>query len=76
MFYFIKTIFIPSKIQRANPYANFLRELSPLIIGCIISWGYTYHLRKREFWIMFAIVFLAYRLINVWKINEVKNEAE
>ncbi len=76
MFYFIKTIFIPSKIQRKNPYANFLRELSPLIIGCIISWGYTYHLRKREFWIMFAIVFLAYRLINVWKINDVKNEAE
>ena len=70
MFYFLKTIFIPSKISRANPYANFLRELSPLIIGCIISWGYTYHLRKREFWIMFAIAFLAFRLIHSSSIKE------
>ena len=70
MIYLLKTIFSPSKISRANPYANFLRELSPLIIGCIISWGYTYHLRKREFWIMFAIAFLAFRLIHSSSIKE------
>ena len=63
MIYFLKTVFIPSSIKKKNPYADFLRQLSPLMIGCIVSWGYTYHLRKREFWIMFAIIFLAYRLI-------------
>lgn len=42
-----------------NTYSSFLRNAFPFLIGCVISWSYTYHLRKREFWIMFAILILA-----------------
>jgi O-antigen ligase len=63
MFYFLRIFFVSTRISKQNPYASFIRELSPLIIGCIISWGYTYHLRKREFWIMYAIVYIAFRLM-------------
>lgn len=33
----------------------YLLYFSPFLAGLIISWGYTYHLRKREFWIAFTI---------------------
>ena len=43
-------------------HANFLRQMIPFVIGCLVSWGYTYHLRKREFWIMISVIWLARRL--------------
>lgn len=40
-------------------YSSSLYYLFPLIIGLMVSWVYTYHLRKREFWVlMFVIVLL------------------
>jgi hypothetical protein len=74
MFYFLRIFFVSSRISKQNPYASFIRELSPLIIGCIISWGYTYHLRKREFWIMYAIVFIAYKLMKRFENSKLENE--
>ncbi|MEY2828159.1 MAG: hypothetical protein RIQ33_17, partial [Bacteroidota bacterium] len=65
---FLRFFMIPKQTSINNPYATFLKELFPLIIGCLISWGYTYHLRKREFWIMYAIVFIAYRLMKKWEL--------
>ncbi len=46
-----------------DPYREFLYYCVPFIIGCMVSWAYTYHMRKREFWIMFAIIFIIDYLI-------------
>lgn len=32
------------------------RMMTPMLVGLLTSWGYTYHFRKREFWILAAIV--------------------
>ena len=50
-----------------NPYQNYLQIMLPFIIGCIISWGYTYHLRKREFWILIATVVIVKYSVRKWK---------
>ena len=36
--------------------ALFALYFSPFLFGLIISWAYTYHLRKREFWIAFMLL--------------------
>jgi hypothetical protein len=41
-----------------NEYSDYIRNFIPFFLGCLVSWSYTYHLRKREFWIMLAIVCL------------------
>lgn len=48
-----------SKTKNRNPYSDYLWNLIPFLLGCFISWGYTYHLRKREFWILFAVICIA-----------------
>jgi O-Antigen ligase len=35
---------------------RFLSYIFPFILGLGVSWTYTYHIRKREFWILFFIV--------------------
>lgn len=61
-----------------HPWFAFLMELRPFVIGWLISWGYTYHLRKREFWIAFAIISIVYKLIidskNKKILNRLSNE--
>ncbi|MEM3541461.1 MAG: O-antigen ligase family protein [Candidatus Bilamarchaeaceae archaeon] len=42
-----------------NEYRAFLDIAIYFFIGCLVSWAYTYHLRKREFWIMLAILWLS-----------------
>ncbi|MEP3562925.1 MAG: O-antigen ligase family protein [Marinobacter sp.] len=39
-----------------NKYSEYLRYVFPFFVGMVVSWAYTYHLRKREFWIFFAVV--------------------
>ena len=63
MFYFLKMFYITRSVSKKNPYASFLRETAPLVFGLLVSWAYTYHLRKREFWIFYAIYFIAYQLM-------------
>lgn len=41
-----------------NPFADYLKNLWPFLLGCLVSWAYSYHLRKREFWILFIVVIL------------------
>lgn len=36
----------------------YLRYFLPMLIGLLVSWSYTYHLRKREFWVMFVVTSL------------------
>lgn len=55
-----------SKLRKTNPYASYLWNMLPFLYGCLISWGYTYHLRKREFWILFSIVVIAGYLKKNW----------
>lgn len=42
---------------------RFMRLLFPMLVGLVISWGYTYHVRKREFWVLYAIVMFGCWLI-------------
>lgn len=41
-----------------NIYYAYLSDMLPFFIGCMVSWSYTYHLRKREFWILIAILMI------------------
>lgn len=43
----------------------FLLYFTPFMLGLMVSWIYTYHLRKREFWIAFAIVLLIARVSKI-----------
>lgn len=45
-----------------NEYGDYLVNAYPFFLGCVISWIYTYHLRKREFWIMLAVYVIAHNL--------------
>lgn len=47
---------IISNINQRSQEAIFLLYFSPFLFGLITSWIYTYHLRKREFWIVYAFV--------------------
>lgn len=47
------------KARSVNIYGRYLSYFLPLYVGLVISWAYTYHLRKREFWILFAIISFA-----------------
>ncbi len=49
------------KVTRSTVYGDFLKKLFPLFLGLIVNWIYTYHLRKREFWILLLIIELAYK---------------
>lgn len=46
------------KSRGASAYVRYLRYYLPMLVGLAASWAYTYHLRKREFWIMFFVVSL------------------
>lgn len=50
------------RVPRHTVYSDFLSFSLPLMVGCCVSWLYTYHMRKREFWILMIVVFLATKL--------------
>jgi hypothetical protein len=49
-------LFKRKKERKNNPYSDYLYNIYPFLLGCLISWIYTYHLRKREFWIMVGVL--------------------
>lgn len=55
MFNILKKLFTKHRVKEVN---DFLFNLGVLYIGLMISWSYTYHLRKREFWILLIIILL------------------
>lgn len=65
---FSKKILVDESSEVHSWFA-FLMEIRPFVIGWLISWGYTYHLRKREFWIAFAIISIIYNVIIEYKNN-------
>ena len=66
---FLSYFFNGKEVRRNNPYAKFLSHMFPFIIGCLVSWAYTYHLRKREFWILLAIITIAHFLMKQHSYN-------
>jgi len=56
--------------SRGDAWQEFVYYLFPFILGCLVSWTYTYHMRKREFWIMAAIIAIISRIIMLYKNND------
>ncbi len=75
LFYFLKVFYVSSTYSKSNPFASYLKELAPLLLGCLVSWGYTYHLRKREFWILYFIVAITYFLMKEWETQQTSDES-
>lgn len=70
VFVFFLIRLIRKRVSFGNEYSSYLRSMLPFIIGCFISWAYTYHLRKREFWLLLAVI-----LITVYRgLVETNNE--
>jgi hypothetical protein len=59
--------------SRKEPLQEVIYYLVPFIFGCLVSWAYTYHIRKREFWILFAIVVTMDQIIKYRLKNNSKN---
>lgn len=60
----------------SNPYSSYLKNAFPLFVGMVVSWSYTFHLRKREFYIFLAIIIIANILakrVNRMRINSWNN---
>tara|TARA_R110002051_G_C8759191_1_gene501404 strand:+ start:2678 stop:3940 length:1263 start_codon:yes stop_codon:yes gene_type:complete len=60
------------KHRKQNPYADYLWAMYPFILGCLISWSYTYHLRKREFWILLTVILISNYAARQYSLNEQK----
>ncbi|MBX3241487.1 MAG: O-antigen ligase family protein [Chitinophagaceae bacterium] len=64
VFFFIYIIrlirFTPSFTQTVFQLQllQYKKVFMPFFWGCAISWAYTYHLRKREFWIMLSVILI------------------
>lgn len=56
--FLVLLLFIKPKIHDRNVYYDYLSDMLPFFLGCVISWSYTYHLRKREFWIFIALLMI------------------
>lgn len=58
IFTYTKLAFKNFLLKGHNKYYLFYYYYIPFYLGLLVSWGYTYHLRKREFWILMAITLL------------------
>ena len=71
---FVSTTYSESKSEPKNDWTMFLYILFPLLIGLLIGWAYTYHIRKREFWILVTFVAVAIRMSrNLRKVHKKHN---
>ncbi len=66
--YFFK-IFIDNFRERIreNVYSDLLYFMTPFIIGTCFSWAYTFHLMKREFWILLGVILITTELLQFEK---------
>lgn len=76
IFYFISMFFIlysifSTQYLHKSQYRDFFYYFLPLFIGLMVSWSYTNHLRKREYWFMLSIVFVIIYFAK--RINSSKN---
>ncbi|MFO3796153.1 MAG: O-antigen ligase family protein, partial [Anaerolineales bacterium] len=72
---FVSTTYSESKSEPKNDWTMFLCIILPLLIGLLIGWAYTYHIRKREFWILVTFVVVAIHMSrNLRKVHKKNNE--
>ena len=57
MFFIIYSI-LKTKYFNKSKYRDFFYYFFPFFLGLIVSWSYTNHLRKREYWFMLSLVFV------------------
>lgn len=68
---FFKTFPISYTLKTTQAYTSYLQTLLPLLLGMFVTWTYTYHLRKREFWILVAIVMIvSYKSKNKYDVTQ------
>lgn len=72
-FSFLRRLWSVRAMKLASQYSAFLYYVLPFYLGLFVSWGYTYHLRKREFWLLFAITVFCYMRFELKKL-QTKNE--
>ena len=63
MIYFLRAF----PYSRDNPFRQFLLSVLPFFLGCMVSWGYTWHIRKRSFWIMLMVIAISSYMMSEWK---------
>ena len=73
----LRSVFLAGRSKAANSYASFNYYFLPLLLGLFISWAYTYHVRKREFWVIMFFVGITWvrRHIESGEESEVLSEA-
>jgi len=57
--WFVWNLIQTLRSRSKDVYSRYLSYLLPMVLGLSVSWAYTYHLRKREFWILVSIVSIA-----------------
>jgi hypothetical protein len=58
MAYLYKAMLSVKMAAASSKYALFLSYMLPMFIGLLVSWSYTTHWRKREFWVLVFIIVL------------------
>ena len=72
---FLLRLFKIGKYKKENPFSDYIMTMLPFLLGCLLSWSYTYHLRKREFWIMVSVLVIANycaKNYNKWRFEELQ----
>ena len=70
--YYFLILFRTKGFSKGNPYRDFISNLVPFLFGFFISWGYTYHLRKRFYWLLVFLVYTANYLMKDYERNKIK----
>lgn len=70
MYCLTKKLWGSVKNRADNCYSLFLVYLFPMFLGLLVSWGYTMHWRKREFWLFLIFVVVCSVLSRRWKGNQ------
>lgn len=55
----MRSMLLEARYHAQNAWAAFVYYLMPLFLGQLIGWGYTIHIRKREFWILVFLIAIA-----------------
>tara|TARA_R110002051_G_scaffold119001_1_gene192624 strand:+ start:6044 stop:7303 length:1260 start_codon:yes stop_codon:yes gene_type:complete len=77
LMFLVYFLFKRPKSHFRNIYYDYLGDMLPFFFGCVISWSYTYHLRKREFWIFVAVLMITRYMAkkqNLEVIEEMKSQ--
>ena len=72
----IRAIMTIRNTSPGNPYREYIQILLPFLLGSCVSYLYTYHMRKREFWILMVVLFAALRLMDEFESSNEEDLSE